>query len=791
MRFGWGRVVAAASLLALCPLTAFDNAKAQETRQEINIAAGELSQAILSVSDMFGVPVIASNDLLSGRQAPAVSGVFSAREAVARLLQGSEIVVERSPEGALFLSQASGEETLPPTNEAGDGVLMIDEILVRGELQTRTLQETQTSVTIVTGQELEQRGDIDLNSLAERTVNLTATSNNDFSIRGIDSGGVDGNLSAPLVTVTIDGARISNFLQRRDATLFSTWDLEQVEILRGPQSTQQGRNALAGAVIYRSADPSYEQEIKVHAGAGNGGLAQGAFALNLPLVDEKLALRFSGEGLHSDGFVDNPILGIDDQDREERLTLRGGLRFDPTESFSGILKLNFVDLEAGSENLDGTFFPDDRFILLNEIEEVDRQLRSANLRLNYSLNDAWAIESETTLLSTDYQEIFDGDSSPAPIGIQTARQDGESVEQEIKVSYESDVARAVVGAFYTKIDQDFRLGSSLPAAALGLPGAGAGDIATVSARFDNTTTNFALFGEAELPVYGDLRLVIGGRYDRERIESGITAAITTSNPALPVPPLTSEQGDVIFDAFLPKAGLIYDLTNDVSLSFTYQQGYRAGGSDLNLNRGAVVDFDPEFTNNFELAFRSEWMNGDLTANANMFYTRWKDQQVNVLGPSGNPFDAQTENAGRSRIFGAELDIRAFPLEDLEIFGSLGFTDTKFTDFNLDGVQLAGNEFVNAPNVTASFGGVYWLTDTIFFGADASFTAASFSDVQNTLENDSRFLVNARLGYESDDWSVFGYVDNLTDQDYVTGNFAGNTIRAGDPLTFGLIGQINF
>ena len=148
------------------------------------------------------------------------------------------------------------------------------------------------------------------------------------------------------------------------------------------------------------------------------------------------------------------------------------------------------------------------------------------------------------------------------------------------------------------------------------------------------------------------------------------------------------------------------------------------------------EFDPAFTWNVELALRSQWLDERLTVNANVFYTDWNDQQITIFGTSGSPFDFRTENAGSSRLFGGEIEVRAQPLDNLDLFAGFGYANTEFTDFVSGGNQLAGNEFPFASKYTASFGGTYYFDMGTYVSVDAGYQSKAYGDVENTEARES-------------------------------------------------------
>ncbi|MEO1600186.1 MAG: TonB-dependent receptor [Pseudomonadota bacterium] len=676
----------------------------------------------------------------------------------------------------------------------GEDAIVLDELVVEGELQTRSLQDTQTSVAVIPGEELERRGDLDLYDVIERTPNVTSSfGEKGFAIRGIDQRGPGAAGSGLLVTTRVDGIT----LPTNQTTFFgpySTWDLEQIEVLRGPQSTQQGRNALAGAVIIRSADPTFAADLKTRVDVAERNQFGGAVAFNAPIVDDVLAVRFSAEHIQTDGFVTNPTLGIDDYDNREQTTLRAKALFEPTDAFQAILSTTYARNFGGEDFVETAQFPNRRVNLSNIAAEEGSEFGLFNLRMTYDLNDAFTLRSETSGLLNDYTRIEDFDQTPADGGFLSRDADSHSFEQEVTLAYSSDRIEAVVGGYITGITDNDATSAILPGTFVdpNLPA-----FVQIDRTTDSTaeTLNLALFGEAEIRVLPQMRLIAGGRYDRETVDLEDITVVTTNVPLpIPLPPDDRVSSETTFSAFLPKAGLVYDWTDDLSTGFTVQRGYRAGGTQRNTLTGVINEFDPEFTWNYELALRSQWFDGRLTANANAFYTAWRDQQVNVIGPTGLDADFNTINAGRSRLFGGELELRGTPMAGLELFGSVGFVRTEFLDFVDGDDDFSGNRFPDSSPVTAAFGGTYSFANGIVLGADASYTAGAFSDPDNTAttKSDSRLLLNAQIGYEAENWAVTLYARNLLDNDYVTQITDDRRLaRTGEPLTVGAFATLRF
>ncbi|MEM6574910.1 MAG: hypothetical protein AAF736_11605, partial [Pseudomonadota bacterium] len=188
--------------------------------------------------------------------------------------------------------------------------------------------------------------------------------------------------------------------------------------------------------------------------------------------------------------------------------------------------------------------------------------------------------------------------------------------------------------------------------------------------------------------------------------------------------------------------------------------------------------------------------------ANVFYMDWTDQQILqatdvTIGTPASPgvaTDFLVLNAGESRLFGGELAINARPTESTDLFLSLAYVDTEFSDFVTSSQDFTGNEFPEAPNFTAALGATRYFSNGWYAGADASYQAASFTGAENVGLFQSRTLFNARIGYETEDWRVFAYGRNLSDKDYQIGGAiltADNVASVGEGRVIGIVAQYNF
>lgn len=235
---------------------------------------------------------------------------------------------------------------------------------------------------------------------------------------------------------------------------------------------------------------------------------------------------------------------------------------------------------------------------------------------------------------------------------------------------------------------------------------------------------------------------------------------------------SATDGDTSYDAWLPKAGWQYQIDPKHNVGFTVQRAYRGGGTATNFVTNEVYDYDPEHAWNYELSYRSLWLEDRVRLNANLFYLDWDDQQINVVQISGDFTSDIVVNAGKSKVYGGEIELGLKPVAGLELFASLGLAKTKFKEFDFvqNGVvlDLAGESFPQAPEWTAATGADYRFGNW-FVGGDLKYTDSTISrSLLEGVENDrlpSYTLLNLRTGYAVGNWCVTLWANNVTDKEY--------------------------
>lgn len=733
----------------------------------------------------------------------------------------------------------------------GAPVTQLDEIVVTGEKTSRSLQDTTTSVAVTTAQRIEDENILTLQDVYNRTANVSETYGSaGFTIRGVAAQGVSGAGDAPLTTVYVDGAPLPTGILFNGPT--DTWDMSQIEILRGPQSTLQGLNALAGAVVLRSRDPGAVWEGSARLIVADPSETAAAAAVGGPLVDGELGLRMAIEQRTGDGFIHNVTRDVP-EDPVDRLTFRGKLLWTPSAIPGLEARLGLTHFRSTGAypftyvRTDVPDFYDNRISVANDPNDSDVTADIVGLEVSYPLSDRLELTSATSWSEVEELQRYDNDGTATPGEAGFSDRAYETLTQEVRVNYRGERLRGLVGAFYYNRDQQSLTGSRIdvptpietiegllvgsgfdaPTAAYvaGLYAAALPAIPVdYTGEVPSEVETYALFADGEWDLTDRLSIVAGFRWDHEENQVTVDqqAAFIGTYPdpddfGAPFSPLwlavaginqgvaglVAQAGSSAppshrsFDAFLPKLGVRYDLTDQITAGFVVQRGYRSGGSSVNTARSEVFAYDPEYTWNYEASLRSTWLDGAVTLNANVYYVDWTDQQVSV-NFGLNLYDYHTVNAGRSHLYGFEIEGAWRVSPDLDVYGSVGHASTEFDEFEVslgNSSDLSGTEFIYAPDLTLAAGVNYRWASGFVANLNASYRSAVFSEAgafQADSEVGARTLVNARFGYDAGAWGAYVYGENLFDEAYMSYNRESwNQAVLGDPRVIGVLLQVDW
>ncbi|MEL7045545.1 MAG: TonB-dependent receptor, partial [Pseudomonadota bacterium] len=668
---------------------------ASEPLFTFTIGAKPLAAALVDFSRVTRQQVSADAASIEGIVSKAINGELTARGALQAMIanSGLELVTVNGSNFALRPGDADRPEAI--------SVASIEEVIVFGTKRNLSLQDTQVSVALVTKEDIEEQVLFNVEDVLLRTANVSTAGGdlNNLSIRGVTLGGVGFTGTGATANIYVDGSP-NSFNANQGAS--NLWDIGQVEVLRGPQSTIQGRNALAGAIVISTADPTYDLEADLRLLAGNENLEQYSGMLNVPLIDETLALRLAVDYRE----VDFEVLNVDTNNNtrfQQALTARAKLLWEPTEKLRVEFGYQYVDTEFGEFNQtvapgpvgtpefvafdpfgDITYGLRERF----EFNEVSRTI----LDINYDLNANWNLYAlatyEDSQRDTSFGALGDGDAPD------------ETYQLELRAAFDYGRLNGWIGAYYFDTEGTFQSLFTFDTTVFGLPSVPSDAVVLFDTEQEDSTENRAVFFDVTYRLNDQWSINLGARYDEEEFTDTGTAGEATAipdtciiDPNVPgfggapctglFPPQQDSPTNAEFDAFLPRGALIYRFNDLQSLSFTVARGYRAGGSYLRVVPGEAVEqltFDPEYLTNYEFAYRSQLQDRSLTLNANLYYSQWEDQQVSLPGPSGLVFDTLILNSGESDIYGLEIELRKSFNERLELFVAAGFANTEFQDF---------------------------------------------------------------------------------------------------------------
>lgn len=756
-------IVVATSLVLASPSQAQEPGNATF---DFAIEAQPLPDALVDFSRTTRRQVAADSDAIRRLDSNAVSGELTAELALEQMIAGTglELVTVNGRSFALRLGSTAA--AAPSRRVPDDRVL--DEIVVKGELLDRSLQNTHTSVSVLGGEELESAINRDLYDVIERMAGVNMEPGGfGFVIRGIKTQGQNAS-GGNAISYKIDGVTVNDFQAIRQGPA-SVWDLEQVEVFRGPQSTQQGQNALAGAIIMRSKDPVDSFETKVRLDYGSFDEQRYAAALNVPLSDD-WAVRISGEDYSNDGDIQHYITG-EELGGGAMTTYRAKLRYNDRENFDAILSYSYTDNFLASQSIRADEWPERRATTNRQDRWAETDTMS--LLLTYDLNERLSIRSETARIETDWLlrqigEPFNPDAFAQRTSIGARLSEG--ITEELKVFYDSDRLRWVGGLYFADNEAE-ALGSTSTM-----------DPLEVTENVDST--NRAVFAEVEYDFNSLWTAVLGLRYDNEDREFRTAAA-------------GNEQST---NELLPKAGIVYNIDDARSAGFTVQRAYRAGGAFLNFGDQSVQIFEPEFTTNYELSYRSLNLDGRLKFNANVFYTDYTDMQLFSFEFDFTTFtgNARVDNVGEASLYGGEIETVYEATDKLSLFLNVGYSSTEIEEDvqsvgAVAGDSNQGNEFPLAPAWTGSLGGEFFVNDRWGIQLTGSFTDTFYFSERNLPEeqNPSYFLVDGQINYQQDNWSVSVYGRNLLDREYLTRTRANGFNSAGDPRFVGVSLSVDF
>lgn len=721
---------------------------------------------------------------------------------------------------------------------------MLDDIVVTAQKSARgeSVQKIPLAVTAVNKQLMEDNQLTSITDVGRLAPNVSLAPASSFPafanfyIRGIGLNGTVRSID-PAVSLVTDGM-VNEYLL---GTLLDTFDVQSVEILRGPQGVLQGRNATGGAISFTSRRPTNDLELEATARVGNGGRFDASFLAAGPLVEDKIlakigVLRRKSDGLFHDRnngvmvpSIVNPT-GIDssakyDSGAEDTWAIRPTIVFKPIENLQISLIGEYLDQQGGAgvgarfvtnaTNMQTIFgyTPTFKKWDMNTNREGVYSLKQKKLIGEITLDAGFGVfTSVTGYRDVSYKTNYDAAGFPFILFTFPEGNFDKSKQYSEELRFASDFSdtiRFVVGGYYSDLSMtnvEMRLLSGY------FGGGNANLIRSQRGRFRQDGTSKALFYNVEIIPLRGLTLSHGGRYTKDKKTIDIVPLTLCTGSNFTACPDTATTVSASYDDFSPRFSAQYQITSGTQIYASWTKGYRSGNFNARANSlAAIGPADPETVKTIEGGLKSTFLDGRARINLAAYTSDYSDiQRTITIGPT------QTlGNAGSASIKGVELETSLLPVRSLELTANVGYIDAKFDTFQ--GLDVDGNgynpavdpelarklKFERVPKWTMYLAANYthdipgWdakLTGRINY----NYQTSVFFDVLNQIPQGSVGLLGGSITFKKGSWSLTAFGRNLTNKEYadqgsqfVIGPAAGpgsrlaNHVWGGEPRTFGL------
>ncbi|GAB3104734.1 TonB-dependent receptor domain-containing protein [Pseudomaricurvus hydrocarbonicus] len=710
----------------------------------------------------------------------------------------------------LGLSLAISASALCSTFLSGITEAQIEEVVVTAQQREQSLQDVPISISAFNGEAIDKNMFKDVSGYVTKTPNASFTSSGSRSRREISIRGVTNFVgqNTALRTSTF-GFYVDGFNMAGSSINPPVMDIQQIEILRGPQATYFGRNALGGGISVTSNQPEFELGGSFSADLARFNSTDLTGMLNVPIIDDVLAARFNVKTQSSDGNIENinEIGGGNDSDydyakatilftptddlsvtvtgsyAEEEVGMREGVPSGVFSTFAGAtLFSDFPDTDGdglANPDPDGVgFFPNNTDkVNFNSPQSVGTDFEYLVARVDYDM-ESTMFTSITGYVESDFYLEGDIDGGSVDYLNEYRSIPRRSFSQELRLqSVSGQTFDWNVGVIYGKDSGKYLSETLIGAAEL----FGLAEDTTISKNdSEQTSKSWALFGQVDYYLTDALTLSVGGRYSEETI----TSSIKRANGAF-IQTLESE--DTFYD-FSPRVAINYIVSEDVSVYATASKGFKSGGVQVSPLPG-TESYEPEVLWNYEAGVKAELMENRLRVNAAAFYMDWKDlqtsfQQSGVDSDGNFTLFTGIDNAERAISKGVEMTATFLPNDSLQIDLGVGYLDAKYDKFvaYIDGANrvLDGETVPNSPKITASLDIEYgfelsenWsgYVRTEWQYRD-SIQSSTSSLIQSGYpwEVPSYDVLNLRAGFENNNLSIVAYVENALDDDHFVSSY---------------------
>ena len=641
----------------------------------------------------------------------------------------------------------------------------MDTIVVTGEKTEKSLKETMSSVAVVDTSLIENGQLASISEALSEMANVVVLTGAVPDMRGVSgNGGATGfnsfsGGSKARVSTLIDGVSQPFVADLTGDT--GLWDMEQIEVYRGPQSTSNGRNSIAGAVYMKTKAPTQEFEGAVRVGYRNqDNYFDTAAVISGALVEDVLAFRLSTQYIDGETFSNPPVYDTNPTDQElnklDTSSTRAKLLYTPFEDLSVQLTYSTYNEEgnAGRKYFEAAE-PTDYIPLFQRI--LDTESDTTQVNVDYKINENFSLDVLVAYM--DYKWAFDA-YEPQQIAESDVSMDESNVTLDTKLNFglNSDFYSGFVGLAYFDRDQDFE---------------------SVGATYyfgDDSSKSTAIYGESSFNLNSQLTLTAGLRIEREEQVRNFNMAFRGD--------MLVEQLDDSHTLRLPKLALQYKITEETTLFASARRGYNAGGGALDFTAEDYYYYDEETVNTYEIGSRSVLNNGDLNISANVFYNNFNGYQALSAA-------RRITNIEDAHSYGLELEAYSMLGNQWQLHGGLGLLKTKIDESSAF-PEAVDNDLKSAPELTASLGLSHWFTDNLKVNLSANYVDEFYGDLTNTEERvaGDYTLTRLTITYDTEQWLMSAFINNAFDEQEYTarepasGRYPQGYVGVVNPQTLG-------
>ncbi len=685
--------------------------------------------------------------------------------------------------------------------------IALEEVIVTAQKREQNLQEVPVAVTAFSADALENAGVQDVTELQKTAPNVTMQVSRGTNttltayVRGIGQADPLWGFE-PGVGLYVDDI----YMARPQGGVLDVFDVERIEVLRGPQGTLYGKNTIGGAVKYVTKRLTGEPELSISGALGSYNQRDIKIAGQMPLIENKLLLGASIAQFERDGFGEF-LLNGDDNYNKDVTAARVSLEFIPTDNllvrFSADKTNDNSNAKGGHRMTPSQLLPlepvpsdvFDSYADMSTRNSVDSE--GASLTISWDISDSLVFKSITAYREGETFTNIDFDNTSFASAHVPAVYEDDQTTQEFQLSYSGEKLEMVGGLYYYEGTASGAFDVLLGAfdSFFSGQGYGPGNFDAVTAGSVDTTS-YAAYLHATYNFNEAWALTLGGRYTIDEKDADVYKAqlmvdgmsgLLGGEDLAQIAVLTDYQNDNDWNQFSPRISVDYRLSDETMFYASFSQGFKSGGFDMrgdaSINPGTVNGYDPEIVDTYELGVKTELADGRMRLNAAVFYSDYTDMQVTVQESTdgGSNYASSVLNAGESEIQGFELEALAQLTENLSASMMVGYIDAEYisveTQTPTGFVDIADDwAFANTPETTASLKLHYNRTFT--WGELALSMGASYRSetqifqVASAIDEDSYTLWDASaVWYSADEhWTVGLHGKNLTDEEYRVGGY---------------------